>query len=171
MFWQVVFLHQWHWLISGIKTQPPLHIFCTLHSNNYCFWFFLCEPQRLDGYDAMEAGKQYNLQSVCWRIIAFTKKQRESSKVCFELINTFRITPKTLLRVAPPKSGNLFRPAVIISYSLCLIPYFCILPYNVVRPMPSSSAASVRLPSPVPKHGGFVSSPCRLMSTEHHLPM
>ena len=34
---------------------------------------------------------------------------RESSKVCFELLKTFRVTPKTLLPTAyPPKSISLF---------------------------------------------------------------
>ena len=34
---------------------------------------------------------------------------RESSKVCFELLKTFRVTPRKPCRlVAPPKSGNLF---------------------------------------------------------------
>ena len=35
-----------------------------------------------------------------------------------------------------------FAATIIVYYSLCLMPYFFILPYNVVRSMPMSSAAS-----------------------------
>ena len=53
---------------------------------------------------------------------------------------------KPCRRVASPKSGNLFKPAVFLVYSLYFIPYSFILLYSVVRPMPSNAAAIVRLP-------------------------
>lgn len=91
---------------------------------------------------------------------------RESSKVSFELPEGFSVTAekwqqqgmfrvtqnisgysrKPCRRVASPKSGNLFKPAVFLVYSLYFIPYSFILLYSVVRPMPSNAAAIVRLP-------------------------
>ena len=91
---------------------------------------------------------------------------REISKVSFELPEGFSVTAekwqqqgmfrvtqnisgysrKPCRRVASPKSGNLFKPAVFLVYSLYFIPYSFILLYSVVRPMPSNAAAIVRLP-------------------------
>ena len=77
---------------------------------------------------------------------------------------------KPCRRVASPKSGNLFKPAVFLVYSLYFMPYNLILLYSVVRPMPSSSAANARLPFACPTHGGFVSSPYRPLSVKRSLP-
>lgn len=71
-----------------------------------------------------------------------------SSKVCFELLKTLRVTLASLAAELPLRSrATCFWPAAIVPYSLYLMPYCFILPYSVVRPMPSSSAASERLPS------------------------
>ena len=120
---------------------------------------FLCSQKH--SKVSFELPEGFSVTAEKWQLCS-----QKHSKVSFELPEGFSVTAekwqqqgmfrvtqnisgysrKPCRRVASPKSGNLFKPAVFLVYSLYFIPYSFILLYSVVRPMPSNAAAIVRLP-------------------------
>ncbi len=99
---------------------------CTLPSFYFFFWQLGHRETML-----LEPKQQHKFQSVCWRISCAPKSTARcpssypkafrllpksgSSKVCFELLETFRVTPKALPPGCLPKSDNLFFSYILIT--------------------------------------------------------
>lgn len=138
---------------------------CTLPSFYFFFWQLGHRETML-----LEPKQQHKFQSVCWRISCAPKSTARcpssypkafrllpksgSSKVCFELLETFRVTPKAL---PPGCLSEVGQPVLTlwcswsIPYSLCRIILSCCTAWYVrCRAMPQPICGCL---SPVPAHG------------------
>ena len=94
-----------------------------------------------------------------------------SSKVCFELLKTFRVTPESLAAGLPLRSREARFYSILLGTD-CFIFHIALTFYTGWSDLfPAVRRLSCGCRQPVPARGGYVSSPCHPLPVKRHPPM